>query len=346
MPKDLALFVEGKRLTQFSGFTLGRAMDVVGSGVSFDAPFFPAERVYRDLFRPRKHQVVEALIGGKLVFTGTMDFVTPKGSATKTSVSIQCRSKAGVTVDCTFEKSDFPIQFSKAKLDEIAEAVLVKFGLTASFPDGPGALFEEAGPSSPTDTVFSFLQNLARQRELLITDDASGNIVFYRARTTAAPVATLAEGQQGVTVSEGRYDGTKSYSSFDVFGQEKGKSDNHARVVDPSMEGIIRPKSIQANDTNAANIKGSAEWAATTSIAAAIAVPLRVTDWDKENGDLWNPGDIITLASPGIMIYKPYAFIIKSVVLQDLPSSQVADFTMTIPNAYSGELPTRYPWDE
>lgn len=346
MPENVELFIDQQKIEQFSGFSLNLSIDQLGAGISFNSPFFPEIKKYRDLFRPRKYQDVEAYIGGNKVFKGTMDLVNPLSTNQSNSVNIQCRSKTAIIVDCTFEKSDFPVQFSNAKLDEIVNSVINKFGLTSVFPLGPGALFELAGPKSPTETIFSFLQNLARQRKFLMNQNAAGNLVFDTANSNNTPVANFKEGQQGVTVSDGKYDGTKMFSSFDVFGQERGKTNNHGRIVDPTMEGIIRPKSITANGTNSANIIDSATWAATAAIAAAINIPLSVEGWRRPDGELWAVNEIITLFAPSLMIYKPYNFLIKAATLSDLPSAKTTALTLTIPGAYTGILPEVYPWDE
>ena len=346
MPDSVTIFINSQQVTQFSGFSMSPAIDVVGAGFSFNTPFFPEQKIYRDLFRPFSYHPVEIHIGGNLVLTGVMEGVSPSVSPSQTSVNIQGRSKVAVIVDCTFEKSDFPVQFTKAKLDEITKKVVSKFGLIASFPDGTGALFEEAGPKSPTETVFSFLHNLARQRQLLMSQTPEGNLLFRKANTKGKSVATLAEGQHGVIVSGGSYNGTARFSSFDAFGQESGKNNNFAATKDPALSGIIRPKSVQANDTNAANIQGVSDWAASAAVADSINVPLQVEGWLRPDGKLWQENDMITLVAPSVMIYKPFPFLIKSLTRQETTGPKSTVLSLMIPGAYSGELPKEYPWDE
>lgn len=346
MPDKATLFINSQQVKHFSGLSIEKSIDNVGGGFSFESPFFSDIKIYRELFKPFSYHPVEIHIGGKLVLTGTIEGVSPRVSESSTSVVIQGRSRTGVIVDCTFQKSDFPLQFTKAKLDEIAAKVLEKYKLTASFPDGPGALFEESGPQSPTETVFTFLQNLARQRELLMGERADGNPVFRKANFDGTPVATLVEGQQGITFSEAGYNATSRFSSFDAFGQEAGKNDNFAITEDPALVGIVRPKSVQSNDTNAANIQGVSDWAASAAVAAGINIPLKVVGWLRPDGELWAENDIVTITAPSLMIYKPFPFLIKSLRFDETDTVKVTTFTLTIPGAYSGKLPEVYPWDE
>lgn len=361
-PDQTAIFIDGTRIEQFSNESVLLTIDNVGNGFSFNVPFFPGTEEYRNVFRPFQYQEAQIYIGGALMLNGTVEKISPSLQNTANSVNVQGRSKTGVLVDCTFEKDD-TMEFQKAALDEIAETVVGKFGLEVSFPDGAGPIFEKAGPSSPVETVFNFLQNLSRQRSLLMSQDPEGRLLFRRAKTSGVPVAELIEGQQGVLVSTADYDGTKRFSKYDVFGQEQGKNDNFAQLIaslskkparvdvtaqdvtDPAVF-AIRPKSIQANDTNQGNIENVAKWTLTSDIAASINIPLGYEGWLRPDGKLWAENELVLVQAPSIMIYKPFVMLIKSVNFRSTPSEKTVDFTLTIPGAYSGEVPESFPWDE
>lgn len=355
------IVINGKRVEQFSNESITLSIDNVGAGFSFTCPFFPGTKEYRDIFRPHKFQDCQAYIGGNLVVNGTIEKISPTLTKTTNIVNVQVRSKTGVLVDCNFEKEDFPIEFKNADLEEIANGVVSKFGLSTSFPDGSGATFEKAGPSSPTEKRFNFLQNYAKQRGLLMGQTSQGDLLFRKPNTTGDVVAELIEGQQGILISSASYDGTKRFSSYDVFGQEAGKNDNFAQLVaeiskkpvvtesqslsDPTVY-AIRPKSIQANDTNQGNIEDAARRALTSDIAESINIPLGYEGWLRPDGALWKENDLILVQAPSIMIYKPFALLIKTVVFSSDENSKVTNFTLTIPEAYTDTIPTSFPWDE
>lgn len=361
-PDQTAIIIDGTRIEQFSNESVLLTIDNVGNGFSFNVPFFPDTKEYRDLFRPFKYQDIQLYIGGNLMINGTVEKISPTLTETSNSVNVQGRSKTGVLVDCNFEK-DENLEFQKAALDEIADTVVSKYGIETSFPDGAGAIFEKAGPSSLISTVFNFLQNLSRQRSLLMSQTPDGKLLFRRAKTSGIPVAELIEGQQGVLVSTADYDGTKRFSKYDVFGQEPGKNDNFAQllasiskkpaevdvsgqdITDPSIF-AIRPKSIQANDTNQGNIESAASWSLTSDIAASINIPLGYEGWLRPDGQLWVEDELVLVHAPSIMVYKPFVLSIKSVLFRSLPDAKTVEFTLTIPGAYSGEVPEAFPWDE
>ncbi len=343
-PDQTTIIIDGTRLEQFAGESILLSIDNVGAGFSFSSPFFPGIKEYRDIFRPGKNRPCQLYVGENLIVNGVVGKISPSLTETSNSVNVQCRSKTGILVDCTFENGD-TMQFEKAALNEIAVSVVNKFELEVSFPDGAGAIFENAGPDSPTETIFTFLQNLSRQRSLLMGQTFVGELLFRKAKTSGIPVAELIEGQQGVIVSTADYDDTKRFSKYDVFGQEKGKNDNFASVVDNSIFSL-RPKSIQANDTNQGNIKDVATWALTSDIANSINSPISYEGWLRPDGLLWAENELVLVQAPSIMIYKPYVMLIKSVNFISTADSKHVEFGLTIPGAYSGIVPEVFPWDE
>lgn len=343
-PDQVTIIIDGVRIEQFSDASVLLTIDNVGNGFSFNTPFFPGIREYRDLFRPKKYHPTQIYIGENLVLNGTIEKIVPSLTETSNSVNVQGRSKTGVLVDCTFEK-DENLEFQKMTLDKIAATVIEKFGLEVSFPDGVGAIFEQAGPDSPTETVFNFLQNLARQRSLLMSQTPDGKLLFRRAKTSGVPVADLIEGHQGILISTASYDSTKRFSKYDVFGQEAGKNDNSASISDNSIP-VLRPKSIQGNDTNQGNIKDVAKWALTSDIAASINTPIGYEGWLRPDGKPWAEDELVLVQAPSLMIYKPYVMSIKSVNFISTSDEKHVEFGLTIPEAYSDIVPEVFPWDE
>jgi prophage tail gpP-like protein len=177
-----------------------------------------------------------------------------------------------------------------------------------------------------------------------MSQTAEGDLFFRKGRTTGEPVADFVEGDVGLIVTGGLYNGTARFSRFDVFGQEPDVNDNYAPVVDPAIP-ILRPKSVQSNDTNKGNIVQSANWIASASVANAINIPLKVEGWADPKGKLWEENTLINLTAPSVMVYRPFTFLIKSVRFIQTETQTYTTLGLTLPSAYSGLLPKAYPWD-
>lgn len=341
-PEQVTIIIDGVRVRQFSNVSFSLSIDSFGTGLSFTTPFFPGILAYRDMFRPKKYQHIELYVGNDLKITGTVERISPSLTDTTNTVNVQARSKTGLLVDCTFSKDDQK-EFLNADLEEIAGIVVGD--LDVNFPDGAGAIFEQAGPDSPSVKKFNFLQNLAKQRGLLMGQTNEGKLLFRKPKTEGLPVAELIEGQQGLVISTAVYDGTKRFSQYDVFGQERGENANFARLQDGSIP-IERQKSLQANDTNQGNIKDAAKWALSSDIVSAINIPFGYESWLRPDGKLWEENNLIILQAPSLMVYKPTIFLIKSIMFNQTAKSKTVKFGLTLPEAYTGSIPETFPWDE
>lgn len=337
--------IAGIDIEQFSNESIILSIDNIGAGFAFTAPFFPGTKQYRDLFRPREYKEAKLYIGDDLITTGKINKISPSLTGTTNTVNVQVQSLPGIMIKSTFRKNDFPIEYKQAGLEEIANGVLSPLGIETSFPDGAGAIFEQVGPRSPTETIFSFLQPLATQRVLLMGQTNDGKALFRKAKTSGEPVAELIEGAQGIIISTADYDDTNGFSSYDVFGQEHGKNDNFATIDNPTVKDI-RPKSIQANDTNQGNIEDAARWALSSDIAKSINSPIGYEGWLRPDGKLWEENELVIVQAPSLMIYKPFTLLIKSVTLNSTDNNKTTSLGLTIPEAYTGEIPTRMPWQE
>lgn len=343
-PDQVTIIIDGQRVEQFSNESILLAIDNVGAGFSFNAPFFPGTQEYRDLFRPFAYQGCQLYIGNDLKINGVIEKIAPGLSESDNTVNIQGRSKVGVVVDCFFTSEDQK-EWTQAGLDEIAATVLSGFGLSAEFPDGAGAIFEQAGPDSPTSKIFDFLQNLASQRGLLMSQTPEGNLLFRKPNAGGSPVAELIEGQQGILISGASYDGTKRFSRYEVYGQEAGKNDNFASIEDSTIP-VHRPKSTSANDTNQGNIEDAARWVLSADIAAGITVPVGYEGWLRPDGKLWAENDIILLTAPSLMVYKATRFLIKGITFTGSENEKTVAFDLTLPEAYTGDALEVLPWSD
>ena len=350
-PDEFAIVIDGTRLTQFLNETLVLTVDNVGGGFSFETPFFPDTKEYRELFRPFGYQSAQIYIGGNLILNGTVELISPQLSESSNFLNVQGRSKTGVIVDCTFEKADFGggeflangLEFQSQSLESISKAIVKKFGIGVSFPDGAGAIFETVSPQGATETIFDFLQNLARQRSLLIGQDNLGNLLFRKTKTKGAPIAELSEGHQGILLSQAEYDGTKRFSRYNVFGQSPDITDNFALVEDKTIP-ILRPKSISANDTNSGNINQSADWALSSDISKSISIPVSYEGWLTPDGELWRDNEFITVTAPSLMIYKPSTLLIKRVTFKGQNDKKITELELTLPEAYNNSEIEDEPW--
>ena len=129
-------------------------------------------------------------IGNDLVLTGYVDSYLPTYDATSHRVRITGRSATEDLIDCM--PNVVGGQFNGYGLAAIADAIAGLFGIAVKVQTDLGEPFAVA-TISKTETAFAYLDDLARQRGVLMTDDPTGALVLTAAGSGSA-AGSLVEG--------------------------------------------------------------------------------------------------------------------------------------------------------
>ena len=135
-------------------------------------------------------------LAGKPVINGKVSIRQVSYNAQQHGVQIVIVSPAQAAVKSEIQVK--PGQFKNHTLQQIGNSLLQPHGLSFRFPNGtpPGA--DKPFPKvnlGVGQSVFSFLESLARMRNVYLRDDKDGNIVATRATGSESNAATLTEGR-------------------------------------------------------------------------------------------------------------------------------------------------------
>jgi len=344
-PNEVALSVGGTRFRFWTSVSITLSLDTQ-SAVEFEAPFAPDVAAQRALFKPFSYSPVTIDVGGSRLFTGTMVSPTPNTGPDGRTVSVACYSKAGVMGDCTAPASAYPLEWSGVTLQTIATAVAGLFGLSVEFTDSPGPVFDRAA-LSPGTMALDFLSDLAAQRNFVIGASPDGRLRFTREGATHQVVAKLAEGLPPLVSVTPQFSPQDYYSHVTGIAPVViGLAGTQFTVKNARLADSLRPYVFEAGDTVDNTIEQTVQTKAGRMVANAVAYELEVATWSDQNGDLWWPGNYISLFAPGAMVYSAFTMLIRSVRLNKNDSSEKATLTVILPGTLSGKLPEKMPWDE
>lgn len=346
---ELVLTINAKRFRFWDGVTIKKSLDSVDT-LELTAPFEPDNAEFRDHFRPFAYPRITASLNGAVMFTGTLTTVNPASSSDGVAVAAGAYSLPGVLVDCCAPASIYAeaegLEFLDADLRRIATRLLQPFGLEAVFVDPPGKTFEAVSvkPSSP---VMPFLAKLAKQRNLVITSDVSGRVVFWRASSGGAPVAVLSAGNPGPVISVSPAFSTQAYYSH-VTGIEPtslGLDGGQHTEKNTRLPGVLRPYTFEVTDAAGEDLTTATRAKIGRMFGDAVSYAVEVDTWRDPSGALWAPNTTVILEHPNAMIYGPYEFLIRDVDFRRVRDGATATLGLVIPAAYRGEVPERMPWD-
>ena len=343
-PDETALTIDGTRFRFWTDIQIDLHTDQQ-SVVSFSAPFDPDVEAQRELFRPMSFKPMSVTIGGVPVFTGTLVIPLPNATPAATVVSVSGYSLAAVLDDCTLPFSAYPKEFFDSDLSQIAQGMLAPFGLEAVFEAPAGAVFETVRPR-PGGKVLPFLTELANQRNLVIGDSPTGQLVFRQSVTPGSPVARLEQGQTSLISVDPDFKPQQYYSH--VTGTQaplagiKGAS---FTVKNPRLLNVVRPFTYELPDTFEGDVEAAVRAKAGLMFADSVIYTVGVRTWRDDFEALWKPNTTVTLLASKAAVYTEYEFEVRRVQLTRAPDIKTATLELVIPGGFSGVLPEVLPWD-
>lgn len=239
-------------------------------------------------------------IGGERVMTGYIDDWIPSYDEKSVSITVSGRSKTGDLVDCSVE---YPSgQFTNQTLTQIANVVCAPFGIRVVVDTDVGAAFSRIQVEQG-ETVHELLTRLAKQRGVLLTCNAYGDLVITRASKQVLD-ASLELGRN-IKAARGRFSQRDRFSKYTVkaSGYGGGEGDalplsaiggQKATIADVAIK-RYRPKIIVNDEiATAEGASKRGQWEKQRAIGSANLSEITVTDWRIDTTQaLWDTNKLI-----------------------------------------------------
>lgn len=356
-PNEVALSIDGQRFRFWESVRITRSIDGIDV-IEFSAPFEQDAPGFRETFVPFSFAPLSVTVGGVPLLTGTLLTVSPELTPARKSFVVGGYATPGVLNDCTASPaSPAELEFAGLTLDVIAESLAKPFGISVVFRDDPGSA-EFASPGSsesefgpdpvaiqPGQRVFSFLADLAKQKNLLVSSSPTGELVFQRGLQAGETVANLRQGESPLTSVKPFFRAQEYYSH--VTGIESvymGLGGSQHTVLNERLKGVVRPFTFTVPDMQEGSVVEAVKAKAGRMFASAASYSVKVATWRDPKGRLWEPNTFINLEAPDAMVYESYKFIIRSIVFERDRASEKATLNLVLPGSFSGEIPESLPW--
>ncbi|HFG1699826.1 TPA: phage baseplate assembly protein [Vibrio cholerae] len=239
-------------------------------------------------------------IGGDRVITGYVDDWVPSYDDKQVIISVSGRDKTSDLIDCSIV---YPSgQFANQDLTQIARTVCQPFGIKVIVNTDVGAPFQRI-QIEQGETPYELLSRLARQRGVLLTSDAFGNLVITRASKQRAGFSLVLG--QNVKAARGRFSWRNRYSNFIVkaSGAAFGQWDSSpaqtvggikAEVKDVEI-GRYRPMIIVNEEiTTAEGAARRGQWERQRSVGRSNTAEFTVVGWRvPETGKVFDFNQIV-----------------------------------------------------
>lgn len=334
--------IRNKQFTIWESINIKRSIDSL-STISLRAPFDPDDKDMRTLFKPFTFYEITVSVGGNKLFVGTMVNPVPRLNDTKSTVDIIAYSLPGIMNDCNPPVGDYPLSWEQFTLKEIADDLAASFGVSVRFDDNNSLVFDNIS-MKPEAKALSFLQDLAKQRNLVIGDNRDGELVFRQSVEIGSPVARLQQGFSPLISVTPKFNAQKTFSSVTGISTSDVGTDGEPVTVQTGILGG-RYHTYIVKDTVTTSLKEVVEAKVGRMYGNMATYECKVSTWFDPFGSLWTPNTTVKLLAPGAMVYEEYEFIIRSVEYSRTSESETAVLHLVLPGSFSGQIPASLPWE-
>jgi prophage tail gpP-like protein len=344
--KNARIDIEGERFQNWESVRVERVFDGFAT-FSFTAPFQVDNPAFREAFRPATFKTAVVSVDGENLITGTMMPIPPVLSASNNTVMTEGYALPGVLGDCTQSAASLPFEYKGKDLKQLVEQIAAPFSLTVDFQADPGPVFKKV-KTSPQEKVLQLLTKLSKQRGVVLSSGTGGELVCRTEPAKTAPVAALDQGLPPIIDIAPSIKQQQYYSEITGLKPVRPKSKKIKQYTarNSFLTNVIRPLTMQIKNSEDGDLNTSVDAALGRMFGDMIQYVVKVSTWTDQGGVLWEPGTFIQIHAPRCMIYEPRTFFIRSVVYTETPTETVATLFLTLPGAYSGQIPEALPWDE
>jgi prophage tail gpP-like protein len=336
---EIVFRINGKIFHGFTTNTMERSINTIADSFSFTAPYDYNDESSKYLDAYTFHEV-ELFIDGKLFMTGTASTWSFKVGVDSTMVTIGCKSKAGVLVDCP--SNDSKLNYTKQTFSQIAQSLIQPYGITLELPYGDSGIINRT-KRDVGQKIFDFLAKIAKDKGFILNSTSQGGIKLDRANIDNEPILNIIQGDPNIIDISVSYDGQKRFSSFKAISQSRGNAKNASEIKDTTIN-AYRPNIFNAENNEQGGIQNAALWERSRSLARSSTVSVMMSGWDDKNGDIITENNTVTLYAPSACIHTETKYLIEKVSYAQ--NGKSVTLSLTLPQAYTLEFPEKdeMPW--
>lgn len=340
-----------RKVLFFNEFELSLNYDSFGSTFSFKYLFDPENPDHKELSCVSHNHECVVSHNGEVLITGFAMTQEYEHEPTKKMAVISGYSKPGLFTECQIPPDLYPLQSNGMSLAQVAKKITDrwskwKIGLTIdpAVSDLANKAFKSV-TAGETDTIDSFLTNLAQQKGLVLSHDEHGNLLITKAKTDQLPFMEFdrrVPAMIPLTGSKLTYNGSAMHSHITVMKQASSGGGNAGEVTirNPYSPIVYRPKVVSQTsgddiDTNEAALRELGK-----ELDEGLKVTIKTDRWIGPDGKIIKPNSIITIFDPELYIYNKATLFVRSIDFSGNHEQTIATLNCVIPEAFNRKIPT------
>lgn len=333
--------INNKEFKQYENLVVNLRYNQVASTFSFAVYLDPIRTDLWSLFRPGAYPKVVIEHNGEVLLTGTLWPTSGNDSPMPELTTVSGYSTSGILEDTGIHPDSFPVQYDGLTLKEITQKLITPFGVSLVVDATVAAEVEKAydtTTASVSGTVKSYLAELCAQRNIIMTHDEQGRLVYTKASAKQLPV-TYFEGGPPVTKITPSFSGQSIHSSIVVRKQADSDGGNAGKSViqNPYGTGRVCIRNVQQTSGKDTDTQSAARNILSEELLA-IKYTIDMDRWEI-NDKVARPGMIVSVMAPNAWLYQKTNLFIDGVDLTGDSEKETAVLTCVLPEVYNGQTP-------
>ena len=357
--------IRTRKVSFFESFRLNLKYDALASSFTFRYFFDPNNLEHKEFSCLGHYHVVTLKHNGETLLTGQILSTAFNHSSVKELSAIGGYSLPGILEDCEITSPTpassvpfflspaqltpivSPYQFDGMTLKEICTQLIKPFGLSMVIDPIVSSRmndkFEESNARA-SQNIRSFISELTAQKNIIVSHNEKGQLLFTQISPTAKPIATF-DGSAPVTSMSLSFNGQVMHSHIRVISQADPDdvNANENEVRNPYViNSVYRPRvMVQNSRSTTLDVNQSAKNIRAQELKG-IPLIIKLDRWDL-NGKIIRPGQLISAINPNIYLYKKSNWVIEEVELEGDATKQTATLHCVLPETFNGQDPS-YLW--
>ena len=334
-----------RRVKFFNEFKIELKHDSVGSVFDFKFFFDPENQEHIELTTPGHFHECTIEFEGELLLTGFIlnhNFIQ---SSQPQLTSFAGYSLPGVLEDCEIPISQYPLQFDGLSLASIARKLIRPFRLDMVIDPAVASKMNKSfdtSTASESSSVKDFLVELASQKNIIISHNEKGNVLFTEAKTDVDPIISFDLRESTPVGTSFAFDfngqGMHKYINLQKQASEDGGNAGQARIKNPLVAGNVFRETVKSQSSGDDNDTVDASRRALANELTGAKLTITTDTWVL-NGKIVRPNSIIEIIAPKLFIFVKTRFFIESISFTGNQSTTTSVWNCVLPEVYNNKIP-------
>ena len=329
--------INGREYSFFDDISISYKLDSVASAFSFKARFNPDNEFHKAIFKPLSYHKVEIFDNNNNLQLTGVSLITSLGSDSSRELQvISGYSKAGVLEDCSIPASSYPLEKLDVSLSDVVERLLsdfdLKFSVDSTATNDMNLIYKKT-VASPSESVKSFISKLAAQRNIIISHDEKGDLVFFKPNFSAKPKLFL--NQENTVKMSLAANGQSMHSELSVI-RQPDKNNTSVSTVDTINNPMVGTKRTIVKVLSSGEATATKNAAENLLAAELKGITIKTVLRRLEDVKI---GDIVEVQNKEIFLYNRARLVISEVNIKETSNTEEMSLSLVIPESFTGQSP-------